>query len=213
MQKNQLRKIRYKRERKSIIVFNAEGNNKTEKNYLAKFSSRDVIIRCPSGNATDPKNMYAELKKYCEDNDYGKEYGDKVFLLIDSDLNSNRLSDIKEIEENCNKLGIEIILSTPTFEVWFINHFKYSTHEYKNCDEVLKELKKFIKNYSKNEDIFDKVADKTSAAIQNSKGLEKHHKDLNHEIKSCDCNPYTGVYKVIESIIEISDKNKDNYNK
>lgn len=210
MEKNKLRDIKKKKERKSIIVFNAEGKNKTEKIYLSRFSSRNITIKCPSGNSTDPKNMYSELKKFCEENEYGKNYGDELFLLIDSDINSQKMLEIDKIRKKCDDLGIKIIISTPTFEVWFLNHYKYSTHEYKNGDEVEKALKEYINDYSKSEDVFDLISDKTNTAIKNSLKLEKYHTDLGHDVNGCDSNPYTATYKVIDSIEMIEEKNKNN---
>ena len=208
MEKNKLRNNSNKRERNSIIVFNAEGRNKTESIYLSNFKTRNTIIRCPSGNSTDPRNMFSELKKYCLERDINKEYGDKIYLFVDSDLKEDKIEVLKSIKKECEKIGADIILSVPTFEVWFLNHFRYSTKEFKSGEDVLKELNKYILDYKKENNYYTLISDKTENAVKNSIKLEKHHIDLNKDLLSNECNPYSGVHKVISGIAEISEKNR-----
>lgn len=208
MEKNKLRNNSNKRERNSIIVFNAEGRNKTESIYLSNFKTRNTIIRCPSGNSTDPRNMFSELKKYCLEHDINKEYGDKIYLFMDSDLKEEKIEVLKSIKKECEKIGADIILSVPTFEIWFLNHFRYSTKEFKSGDDVLKELKRYIIDYKKGNNYYSLLSDKINYAVTNSNKLEKHHIDSNKDLLSNECNPYSGVHKVISGIEEIREKNR-----
>lgn len=208
MQKGKLRS-KIKKERKSIIVFNAEGKNETEKNYFLNYSSRNIPIKLVYGNATDPKGMLNELIKYCTDVSIDKENGDRAYLLIDMDLNHNKANDVLDIENKCIEYGIEIIYSNPTFEIWFLNHFRYKTSEYMSSKEVVSELKKYINDYSKNLNIFNILKEKTDIAINNSKKLEKYHNENQNNISTYLCNPYIGVYKVIEGIRKIEKLNKE----
>jgi hypothetical protein len=56
----------------------------------------------------------------------------------------NRL--VKKYEENDSVL---ICDSMPSIEYWFLLHFVYTTKEFTMCEEVVAELKKHIKVYSK----------------------------------------------------------------
>lgn len=210
MEKNKLRNNATKRERKCIIAFNAEGKNKTESIYLDNYKSRNVILKNPSGNSTDPRNMFLELKKYCAEQDIRKEYGDRLYLFIDSDLNEDKMKVINTMKKDCDKFGVEIILSVPIFEVWFLNHFRYSAKEFKSGEDVIKELNKFIDGYKKGNNYYNILSNRTECAVERSIKLEKHHKDLDNDLLSNKCNPYTGMYKVISGINDLKDKNERN---
>ncbi len=43
--------------------------------------------------------------------------------------------------------------SMPSIELWFLLHFKYTTKEYVNCKELVKDLKEFLPEYQKKEDV------------------------------------------------------------
>jgi len=49
---------------------------------------------------------------------------------------------IKEIQQLEAKNSVEkFIVSNPSFEVWYLLHYEYSTRSYINADAVIKELK------------------------------------------------------------------------
>lgn len=210
MEKDRLRERRIRRKRNSIIVFNAEGNNKTEKLYFSNFSSRNTRIECAKGNSTDPKAMLNELISYCKENDIKKEYGDKLYLFIDTDLNNDKIEQIQSIKDKCDKYGIEIILSIPTFEIWYLNHFRYSTSQYMNSQEVIKDLNYYINGYSKSINYFDLLEEKIDVAISNSKKLADYQCNNNNLEDECYWNPYTSVHKAVEGIKEIKNRNESN---
>ena len=208
MEKGKLRTNRIKRKRNSVIAFNAEGINKTESIYLNNFSSRHLNIKMAKGNSTDPIGMYNELIKYCKEEDIKKEYGDKIYLFLDTDLRDDKIKIIKKLIEKNND-EIELIISVPTFEVWYLNHFRFSSREFSNSKSVLDDLEKYINSYSKSENYYDILKDKTSNAIDNSISLEEYHKNNNSKKELYECNPYTNMYKVINEIIELY-KNNEN---
>lgn len=195
------------RERNSIIAYNAEGKNKTESIYLNNFKTRDLKIESADGNSTDPKNMYNELKKFCIENDISKENDDKMYLFIDSDLLDRTIDDINKIKEDADRFGIEIIISVPTFEIWFLNHFRYSTKQFRNNKSVIDELENYISNYDKGTNYFDILKDRRDEAIKNSEKLCNYHISEGNNLHSNDANPYTDVYRVVSYI-----KNKNNKN-
>lgn len=90
----QRKRNRNKRERKSIIAIKCEGNNRTEKTYFNNFSSRECIIKFSTGNSTDPLNMAKDLVNFIKDEDIKKEYGDEIYLVIDTDINQNKQKQI-----------------------------------------------------------------------------------------------------------------------
>ena len=124
-----------------------------------------------------------------------------AFCVFDTDIGDEKQKQIDAAVIKASKKNVEIILSNPCFEIWFLQHFGYSTKEYKSNGEVLRTLEGFIPEYEKNSDPFVILNPLTAEAIRNSKKLEKYHDDLGHRSKSMERNPSTEVYKIIEKII------------
>lgn len=190
------------RKSKTIIAIGCEGKNKTETIYFKNFSSRNCIIKFSTGNSTDPVGMANDLINFIKKEDIKCEYGDKIFLLIDTDINQNKDVQIREAKKRCEKYGIEMITSTPTFEFWYILHFGYTTKIYKDSQQVKNDIKSKIENYSESFDIYPFIKDNTNEAVKNAKLIEKNHINNGKLIDSEDANPHTNVYRVIEKIQE-----------
>ena len=207
MEKGKLRGKPKERIRKSVVAFNAEGINKTESIYLGNYNSRDLSIKMARGNSTDPIGMYNELIKYCKEEDIKNEYGDKIYLFLDTDCREDKIDEIKRLIKKKDN-DIQIIYSVPTFEVWYLNHFVFSTKEYLNNKSIIDELKKHLGDYSKSKNYFEKLNDKINDAIKNSILQEEYHKNNSIKKELYECNPYTNVYKAIEEIMMIKNKNE-----
>lgn len=102
----------------------------------------------------------------------------------------------------CKKYGIEIITSTPTFEFWYMLHYKYTTKNYESSENLKKEIKKKIPNYSENVNVYPLIRKNTNKAINNAIKAERYHKELGKDIDSEEANPHTRVYKVVQELIK-----------
>lgn len=154
--------------RKKIIVFAFEGkNNMTESNYFHHFisTSDDYIIKSFSCGCTDLKNMIDSTKRKRKLLDYNPKE-DKTYIFIDEDSNLDKMSYIEERRKNLPK-DITIIVSKPSFEIWFLNHFIRTTKCFNNRT-LINDLKKYIKDYEKNKDVYPLIKDKLKIAINNS---------------------------------------------
>jgi len=110
---------------------------------------------------------------------------------------------INEAKKLASDNGIELILSIPCFELWFLMHFDwYSTHHFSDSKEVIDKLKSFIPNYSKGGDAFAVLPKETQSAIEKSKRLYEYHKAAGHEGHLFDCNPCTDVYRIVQMILK-----------
>ena len=118
----QRKRNRANRKRNSIVVICCEG--KTEKIYFENFISRECGIKFSTGNSTDPEGMAKDLVTYIEKEDVNTEYGDSIYLVLDTDVNQNKQEQIDKAKKICEEYGIKMITSTPTFELWFILHFR-----------------------------------------------------------------------------------------
>ena len=86
--------------------------------------------------------------------DLSPEKGDRGFIILDMDNDEVKAAAIRELIQANDINSIEFIVSNPTFEVWFLMHFKYTTKEYLNGDAVIRDLKKCVPGYEKNKDIY-----------------------------------------------------------
>lgn len=192
------------RTRKKIIIISTEGKNKTETKYFRKFNSDKVKIIFARGNATDPVKMAEELVQECEEKDIKKDYGDRAYCLVDSDIDSKKNEQIARadvVAGRNKKYNMEIIVSGPCFEEWFICHHRYSTKQYNSNEEVLDDVEAVIPDYSKDrEDIYELLVDYQEQAIQNAKKLDKHCTESGRKRHTSDFQPSTEVYKIIEEI-------------
>lgn len=188
------------KKRKPIMLIATEGKNKTETLYFNSYNliSKYSIVFC-KGNDTDPLNMIKVLQN---EKKKIKEPGieDKAYCIIDMDIGCSKNKQIMQAEVKAKKANIELIISNPCFEIWYLCHFIYSTKLYNSNDEVINELKKYISNYDKNINIFNKLEGNTNVAISNAKKLERHHKELGRVEHSLENNPSTDVYKIVKEI-------------
>ena len=200
---------RKQRERKSFIVIKCEGDNETEQIYFNNFKSRECIIKYPDGNSTDPVGMANELVSFMNSEDINSENGDKIYLLIDTDVNANKQKQIDEAKKICDECGIELITSTPSFEFWYMLHFGYTTGPYTSSKDIKRKMKKKILGYTESTNVYPIIKDNTDEAMNYAEKVEKLHKQNGRKIDSEDANPHTSAYRVLK---EIKKRNKF-YNK
>jgi len=84
---------------------------------------------------------------------------DQVTFLTDYDIIVNQ-GKKGEFEKLVNKYkNIKEVLicdSMPSIEYWFLLHFAYTTKEFVSCDEIVKDLKNYIPDYSKKKSYLEK---------------------------------------------------------
>ena len=189
------------RQRNPFIIIGCEGKNKTEEIYFKNFNSRKCIIKFSKGNSTDPVGIVRNLIKFI-DTEIGREDNDKYYAVFDTDVNKGLQIQIDKAKKLAVKNGVEIITSTPTFEFWYILHFLYTTKIYNSSEVVVKDVLDKIEGYTKSMNVYPAIKENTKFAIENAKRVEQYHIGLGQELDNEDCNPYTGVYKVVEELIK-----------
>lgn len=185
------------RKRRPIILYAAEGDNKTESIYLQNFQARNGprIIQA-SGNRTDPVKMMKQLVKEAKEKGLSVRDGDRAFCIIDTDTGKEKQSQINAASKKENDL-IKVITSSPCFEEWILMHLRWST-KYQTSQEAVEELKEKCPGYKKNCNIYPFIKDNQNDAIQNAKRLEEFHREQGRDAHSIDSNPSSEMYKVIE---------------
>ena len=187
------------RKSKPVYLIVAEGKNKTETLYFSNYQEqgRPYSIRfVRAGNRTDAESLYKTLKSKWKELDLSSENGDRGFIVLDMDNDAQKEASVLELMRDNNNNAIEFIVSNPTFEVWFLLHFKYTTKEYSNGDAVISDLKKYVPEYEKNRDIYRFCSQKITDAMSNSDRLVKYFGDK--AWPSISCNPRTDVSRLVK---------------
>lgn len=196
------RQIKPNKKKPLIIICSEGGKKSSEYYYFRHFSTRNLRIQFSTGNSTDPKGMLEDLLKYIHNEDIASEDNCRIFLILDTDLNERRINEIKEIEGECVKNNIEIITSSPTFEIWYMMHYRNNSLKFQTSKEVKRELQYLNGTYTESMDMYKIIKNQTISARNTAKSLEqqiiKNNEDL---LKS---NPHTSIYKVLDAIDEFN---------
>lgn len=199
------RQLRHK-ERKPLIVICVEGEkNSTEYNYFRHYSSRDLRIKFSTGGNTDPKGMLEDLLKYIRNEDIASEDNCRIFLVLDTDLDERRISEIKEIEQECIDNNIEIVTSAPTFEIWYLMHYRNNRLKFQTSKEVKRELQNLNGTYTESMDMYKIIKDSTDNARSTAQSLEQQIIRNKEDLLSS--NPHTSIYKILDAIDEFNNLN------
>ena len=194
------RKIVSKKKKPLIVICTEGGKKSSEYLYFRHFASRDLRIQFSSGNSTDPEGMLDDLINYINNEDIKSEDECKIFLVIDTDLNENRIKKIEEIIPECQKYNIEIITSAPTFEIWYLMHYRKNKLKFSTSQDVKKELEKINGIYKENMDMYQSIIEMLEEAKKTALNIDQ--KIINDNEDLFRSNPHTSIYKIIVAIEE-----------
>jgi hypothetical protein len=155
----------------------------------APISVVDYAIKLRNERKKDQKRGLADL-------DF-----DEVWCVIDVEAPQCHQS-LNDAYNKAKANNIEVALSNPCFEFWYILHFEKTSKMYYANKEVLDHLKKHIKKYEKgNKGNFELVRSRTKTAVDYAKSVIKE-KHFGEDLRKC--APSTHVYKVVEMLVEQS---------
>ena len=182
------------RKPKPVLLIITEGKNKTETLYFSHFQEqgRDYSVKfIKAGTKTDAQSLYEKVLGKWDELELSIENGDRCFIVLDIDNDSRKADKVIELIRKNNNDAIQFVVSNPTFEIWYLLHFEYTTKRFADGRAVIKELIKHLPQYEKNIDVYNVLEDKQSVAIENAGKLEKYFAD--NKWPSTDCNPRTDV--------------------
>lgn len=100
---------------------------------------------------------------------------------------------------------LDMVLSNPCFEFWYLLHFQRTSRLFSSTADVITCLKKHIKDYKKNSDVFDTLYSLTDKAISNAKNVLKEKGQNERNLK--DCNPSTHVHQLVARLRKTASPN------
>lgn len=205
--KERSRSSHSKRRPTPVWLIVCEGRNKTEKNYInslvCDLRKLDISVRIKPSEDTSPEGMIKKALEIAQS--YGinaGENGDRIICLMDSDLSDQRISKILSLKKDYPK--IEIFISTPCFETWFLLHFVKNPKRCVSSKKAKTELTKYIPNYSESLDVYSKVPQikhDVQNAIENSEAIRNNYLNKQIDVYSVDANPYTEIDILVKEIL------------
>ncbi len=193
--------IKFKKERRPFIFIVCEGRNKTEKTYFTHFKDRNApfvlhIIDCED---TDIISMAKKANNLFAEKQLDSTLGDKVFCLVDLDLDRCKFEKYLHARERYKK--VMIIPSNPCFETWLMFYFTKNPKVVSSSQKAKVEMKKFIADYTESTDVI-RVAklgmSNHVAAINNAEIKNEKYSD---DILLIDKNPYTEMATLIMELV------------
>lgn len=199
------RQIRQGKKKPLIVICSEGGKKSSEYYYFRNHTNRDLRIQFSTGNSTDPKGMLEDLLKYIRSEDIASEDNCRIFLVLDTDLDERRISEIKEIEQECIDNNIEIVTSAPTFEIWYLMHYRNNKLKFQTSKEVKRELQNINGTYTESMDMYKIIKDSTDNARSTAQSFEQQIIRNKEDLLSS--NPHTSIYKILDAIDEFNSLN------
>lgn len=199
------RQLRQSKKKPLIVICSEGGKKSSEYYYFRNHTNRDLRIQFSTGNSTDPKGMLDDLLKYIRNEDITSEDNCRIFLVLDTDLDERRISEIKEIEQECIDNNIEIVTSAPTFEIWYLMHYRNNRLKFQTSKEVKRELQNLNGTYTESMDMYKIIKDSTDNARSTAQSFEQQIIRNKEDLLSS--NPHTSIYKILDVIDEFNNLN------
>lgn len=139
--------------------------------------------------------------------EYNTNAYDSVWCVFDRDTITEQgmSDDLKKQYNTALDLGIQFADSMPAFEVWFLLHFAMPSPFYISQDGVIKDLRKYISDYSKEQvwlssaKLYSKLEPYFDAAEKRAIELDKKKSDSGDETTT-----FSHVYKLFKELKEKS---------
>lgn len=188
-----------RRKRRPIIYIICEGKE-TETLYFKHFRSRNClvdIVPIPSKHKA-AEHLVKHAKSLISQSDYYPKDGDQLWCVFDRDDNKDH--ELQAALSYAQKQGYHIAYSNPSFEYWYLIHFEKRNGFIKDSAAVIDILKcnGYLVNYEKSVDVYDDLIAYQKIAIDRAKNRVEQLKKDNTAIISCDSNPVTIVYELVE---------------
>lgn len=199
------RQLRQNNKKPLIVICSEGGKKSSEYYYFRNYTNRNLRIQFSTGNSTDPKGMLEDLLKYIRNEDITSEDNCKIFLVLDTDLDKERIIEIKEIKQRCIDNNIEIVTSAPTFEIWYVMHYRNNRLKFQTSKEVKRELQNLNGIYTESMDMYKIIKGSTDKARGTAKSIEQ--KIINNKDDLLSSNPHTSIYKILDVIDKFNNLN------
>ena len=201
----------------NTIVIVCERQNVTERKYFDNFKGKHslVEVRVTGKNKTrTPLELVKHAAEYEKSLGLNLEPGgDSIWCVLDVESASYKLEEksrnmqLGEAKKLADKLNVKLALSNPSFELWFLLHFRDWNSQLDN-KALMRELNKWIPNYDKTKCYYKSHLKDRKAALGRAHQLEKNHERNERDLYLSESNPSTRVFELLNEIEQLRSKYK-----
>ena len=187
-------------ERERLLVV-CEGA-KTERVYFealrAKYRLRTVdVVVCGSDRGTDPVSVVE-----CALDRRKAEGFNHVWCVIDTEsYRKARERKLSAALDLARQNEIQVAISNPCFEFWYLLHFERHAGSLGRCSKVVTKLHEHLPGYHKGTNVFDTLDPLTDTAIQNAASI--NHDQWTSEPDYLLRDPSTEAHEIVKLIRHI----------
>ena len=201
----QRREAQHQSDGKTFLIV-VEGKQ-TERRYLdglrQRLELKSAHVEICHAGATDPQNMVKEAIRLRDNRVAAARHSpvlveyDEVWLVVDREAKHHpRARQLSSALQCAEREGIQVALSNPALEFWFVLHFELTTKSFADAAAVERRLKqKHLPGYVKNEPPLDELIPRLHTAEKNARSCLEHH-----EAGGGDGNPSTQMHLLVRSL-------------
>jgi hypothetical protein len=180
----------------SILTIVCEGK-KTEPIYfedirkLYKLSTLRLSIIPNQGAPISIVNRALKEKKHSSKDD-------SIWCVFDVEVLSKNPSFSRAVKL-ARTNNINLAISNPSFEFWFLLHFEKTDRPFSNADEIIEYLKNYMPEYDKGKSVFNELENNTKLAVSNVSNIRNNSVDKWTNFP----NPSTSVDILVTEILSL----------
>ena len=177
---------------KSIRTVLIVVEGQTERFYFSEINS---IERIPGITVLPKESSHSDIKHVLETALIENETGvyDSVWCVFDRDtfLQDNAEGKLTSLLRKTESKGISIADSMPSFEIWFLSHYKKPASHYSNQNAVIDELLEFIPDYCKErkwlerKNLYKFLKERQGKAMENCSRLRESSSNFGNDCSFC----------------------------
>lgn len=111
-------------------------------------------------------------------------------------------SQLSQAIDRARRAGINLAISNPSFEFWYLLHFEDTDRPFADASEVTRYLKRHIPDYHKSLSVFSMVRPTTNVAIGRALTLQTRLASAGDPHP----NPSTTVYLLVQELTDLSSR-------
>ena len=171
---------------------------KKDEKLKRQLASVDIQVVWPKDHS--PVGLVKEAKEKKKKAKRDRNPYDEVWVVLDKDGHANLEKALITARDNKINVGLSVVC----FEYWILMHFERIMKPFTKCDKIISYIKKnHFREYSKKDNVFPLLKERTPAAIRNAKWLmQRNQNDLDRGVKLFDLCAYTDIHVLVEKLLD-----------
>ncbi len=171
------------------LYFEAAWKERQKRNQLDP-----AIIVKPGKARTYPTAVVERAIALKADNDWDADL-DQIWAVFDTEQVGTH-PDLKRAMQLAIDNQVNLAISNPAVEYWFLLHFENTNRPFQNADQLCDALRRHIPGYNKSKPVYLLLRDQMEDALQRAKGFRDQSSENWEDLP----NPSTGIDQLVLKI-------------